>query len=436
MKKWISIILVIFISFTILYWADKILRFKYEDGVLPMRDLYAQKKGTVDVIFLGNSHMGRNVSAAMLYRNDGISSYGLWGSEQPLEITYYWLKEAITVQKPKVVVIDLLDILLTNMDESYSRQVKNTIGMRLSKNKIEMLKNTIPKENRLNFLLGFPTYHGRFDDIKKEDFENLFPNINHKNTYVDEAVYPYIEQRYPTTEVKQIDKKIEKQILQMIELAKETNTEILFTILPYVESSYENQKIWNYIEQLTEKHGAKFLNYFHHLDEIQFNYATDMLDSGAAHLNYSGVSKTSYLMGQFLRQNYQLKDHKNDKDYISWEVFAKKEEITHIQKTTDFTTYLKALNVPNIESYIVLNQATDDKIKTIQDMYHIKIKDKNDIVFIKDGKATMIDFKSQNLITMDNHFVTYQNKKKVKNQGIAIFVIDQSTNNFVDSKTF
>ncbi|MBS7020591.1 MAG: hypothetical protein KH135_01790 [Firmicutes bacterium] len=436
MKKWVSIVLVLFLSFTILFWVDKILCFKYEDGVLPMRDLYAQKEDTVDVFFLGTSHIGRNVSAAMLYRDYGISSYGLWGSEQSLETTYYWMKEALKNQSPKVVVIDLFDVLFHKPDNNYSRQVKNTIGMRFSKNKLEMIQNTVFEEHKLNLLLGFPTYHSRFDDIKKGDFDNLFPNRNHKNTYVDEAVYPYEVQRFPTTQEKKIDKKIEKQLLKMINLAKSENTEVLFTILPYIEGSYENQAVWNYVERFSEEHGAKFLNYFKYLDEIRFDETTDMLDGGGAHLNYGGVEKTSYLMGKYLKEHYQLENHQGDKDYESWEVFSKNEEKVHIQKTTDFGTYMKALNVPGIESDIVIQNINEEQKKLLKEMYQVSVNETPMILSISNNKIKEIDMEKQDRIKISNHEIRYQKEKTWKNKGIAVFVRDKNTNKLIDSKAF
>ena len=48
-------------------WAlDRVLLIKRYDGVQPMESFHAQEPGTVDVLLMGNSHMGVHVRTATL----------------------------------------------------------------------------------------------------------------------------------------------------------------------------------------------------------------------------------------------------------------------------------------------------------------------------------------------------------------------------------
>ena len=62
---------------------------------------------TVDVIFLGTSHMEYGVSPVLLYKNEGICSYNLSTSAQPIELSYYLLKQSLKSQHPQAIVMDV-----------------------------------------------------------------------------------------------------------------------------------------------------------------------------------------------------------------------------------------------------------------------------------------------------------------------------------------
>ena len=68
------------------------------------REFYNMEKDTVDVLFLGTSHSYCGFSPQDFYDLHGIRSYNLGSSRQGIWLSYYWLKEALKTQKPKIVV--------------------------------------------------------------------------------------------------------------------------------------------------------------------------------------------------------------------------------------------------------------------------------------------------------------------------------------------
>ena len=85
-------------------------------------------------MFFGNSHAHCTVDHGLLWNNYGIAGYTLSAGSQQLDSTYYFVKEAIEVQKPKVVVVEVYGALweeISNLEETVYR---NTLGMRWSAN--------------------------------------------------------------------------------------------------------------------------------------------------------------------------------------------------------------------------------------------------------------------------------------------------------------
>ena len=65
--------------------------------------MYWQPENAIDVVMMGTSHVHCGVNTAFLWEKYGIASYDYSGAEQPLWMTYFYLKELYKYQTPKVV---------------------------------------------------------------------------------------------------------------------------------------------------------------------------------------------------------------------------------------------------------------------------------------------------------------------------------------------
>ena len=73
---------------------DGILKVKYVDGIYSMKRFYELEDDSVDVLFLGSSHVFETYNTSVLWDEYGIASYVLGGSVQPMWNTYFYMKEA------------------------------------------------------------------------------------------------------------------------------------------------------------------------------------------------------------------------------------------------------------------------------------------------------------------------------------------------------
>ena len=102
----LTVVVLLFVTFVNRMFVMK----KYYDTTWPstssFADFYQLDKNTVDVLFLGSSHGVSSFSPPKLYDDYSIRSYNLSSELQSLLVSYYWLKEALRYQTPKVVVLD------------------------------------------------------------------------------------------------------------------------------------------------------------------------------------------------------------------------------------------------------------------------------------------------------------------------------------------
>ena len=301
----------------LLYFVSGTLKFKYDDGVRPMENYYALPEDTVDGLMLGSSHIGMNVDPSILWREQGIASYVCWAGMQPTWNTYYYLRECLKTQKPKVIVMDTY--LATNDLEysDYETMVKTLAGMRFSKDKLEAIKVSAAPEYLSSVTLGFPTYHYRYSDLSERDFQYYFwqkdPSL--QSVPSSEGIVEPISilDTSAITESAPLTDKSGDYFLRIIDDCADQGVPLVLITAPYDLTEIE-QKRYNRIAEIAEERGIPFLNFNELYADLGIDPQTDFRDPG--HMNDSGISKYSAYLADYLRSHYALPDRREDPSHI------------------------------------------------------------------------------------------------------------------------
>ena len=317
MKKFFGSLAFLSGFLVLFYLSTCILQFKYDDGVLPLENYYDLPEDTVDVLLLGSSHMGMNVDSSILWDEYGIASYACWGGMQPTWNTYYYLKECIKNQSPKLVVMDTY-VATGDMEYAdYSSMVKNTQAIRWSLDKLNAIDVTATEAYKTDIMLGWPTFHSRYSDLSLQDFNYFFWN---KHTQIQSIpssqgiVYPTtIMDVSQVTESKELFPKQEEYLRKIIELCEQNDLPIQLVAAPYTIPENE-QKRFNRIGEIAQEYGIGFTNYNACYQEIGIDPQTDFRDEG--HLNDSGIEKYSKGLGKDLKKDFDLPDRREDPNHI------------------------------------------------------------------------------------------------------------------------
>ena len=82
-----------------------------EDSIQGFYDL---PKNSLQVLFLGTSHVGYSVSPVQLYKDYGITSYNLGTSDQGFDTSLLLLRETFKTQHPKLIILDVSKLFSSN----------------------------------------------------------------------------------------------------------------------------------------------------------------------------------------------------------------------------------------------------------------------------------------------------------------------------------
>ncbi len=313
----ISFILLLIGTF---YIVSTVLKVKSPHGINQSDCFYWQPENTVDVVMMGSSHIHCNINNGLLWEKYGIASYDYSSAEQPLWMTYYYMKELYKYQDPEIIILDVFSPARFKEDYQYTWISENIYGMRFSLNKLQMLSVSVEPDRLFEYFPSFMTYHSRYNDLEADDFKRFFWDDDVMENF--KGYTPYLEREPQIRPViseesaSGLSKKSLKYLMKIIDYAKKKNTTLILIAAPYIVTD-EDTKAFNQIKEIAQKNGITFINYNEYYDEIGLDFETDFNDD--SHLNYWGSCKFTEFLGDYLSSYGELHDHRGEEGYESWD---------------------------------------------------------------------------------------------------------------------
>jgi len=258
-----------------------------------------EKKDTIDVLVLGDSESYSSISPMEIWRDYGYTSYICGAPAQMLSDSYNFLELAIKNQSLKLVILE-------------TNAVYRTFGVQKD------IASAV--FNSAEFIMPVFEYHNRWKVLSAKDFftRPKFINCNDMKGF---NYRPKINAwsgdnyMYETTECAEIPK-ISEHFLEKIKALCDENG-IEFLLLSSPSATNWNYEKHNGIQKYIEGNDIKYLDLNLKTDIIKIDWNTDTLDKGD-HLNFTGAKKVSSYLGQYIQNNYFIKDHRADENFAYW----------------------------------------------------------------------------------------------------------------------
>lgn len=283
---------------------------------------YENEEDSIDVLFYGNSHCFCAINNAILYDEYGIASYNFTAGSQRIGSTYYFMKESLEYQKPKAMVVELYTIIEREMDEGdvYRNALALKVGENYYKNVeyIESLTNGLAGETT-DLLLQWPVTHTRYAELEEEDYHDFHYFQRGYRAAFDRDSIEMPKTCYETG-VGILSEDDIYYLEQMIALAKEHDTELVFFVAPY-ELPAEEQMKYNAAGQFLESKGVTYFNFATAENLAQIDYGLDIWNPG--HVNAYGAQKVTRYLGEYLQSVAEFPDRRGDEAYELWELDSK-----------------------------------------------------------------------------------------------------------------
>lgn len=273
-----------------------------------IRGFYQLEEDSLDMLFVGSSHSYTSISPNYLKENYDISAYNFATAEQPIPVSYYYIKEALKTQKPKTVV---LESYMINLYPEYREvNIRSAVdNMPFSINKIDLINNLVPKDELKYYYFPILKYHTRWNDLTLNDFIFDYKTVGHnlrgqvaldgkKIDYTDNSSYEIPK----SSDVKEFtwNERDKVYLDKIIKLLNENEIELIIYTAPYTMS--EDEKIKQQaITKYAESNNLKLIDINRRIS--QFDFDVDFYDNG--HLSKSGATKATDM---FITNYYLIAD--------------------------------------------------------------------------------------------------------------------------------
>lgn len=298
------------------------------------------EEDTVDAVIIGTSGIDRYWNTAKGYEEYGLTVYPLASDGMPSWLTISMLKEAERNQDIKLAVIDIRPFLLTYKGDTkrydaYSRKVIDALGF-FSSSRLDAINRTqkviyseVEGSSRfdLSFFLSFIKYHSRweeksfsFDELKDNETEYLGFLMHQKASI---AKMKQGKEIYTTDERMELYPLCEQILYELFDYLDDKDYEVLFINTPHYLDETEAARLNTVCDILDEK-GYNYVNY--EFDADVYSFTEDFYNDG--HTNFYGAEKFTKIFGEYLTENYDFADRRNDEKCApEWEgVYDKMKE--------------------------------------------------------------------------------------------------------------
>lgn len=264
-------------------------------------DIGKDSKNQADILVLGDSESYTSVSPMQLWKEHGMTAYVCGEPGQKIYDTYSTLKTAFQLLSPKIV---LMETNLMFRDPGPDADIQNVSG-----------------ESSETGLSGI-SFHNFWRNI----FRGKKPGEeSYKGFVLRGGVTPFDSGDYmkETGEVQEIPEGVRIYMNEIQKICREKNVTLILMSAP--SPMNYNYKKHNAVSQYAKEKGLTYFNLNLHTKELGMDWNTDSYDKGD-HLNLNGARKVTAWVGKYLKENYELTDHRGDQDYKSWDKEMEKYE--------------------------------------------------------------------------------------------------------------
>lgn len=268
-----------------------------------------------DVVFFGTSQSYCTFNPAV-FDEYGLKTYNRARSQQPMDYTYYYVKDAFAVSDIDVVVLEIYGMVYEEGNVLHTEtgvRDASLNDMRYSSVKVEAIKDCVPGEHQWEYLFPLDKYHSNWEQLDYSSVGGFLESLLTR-TYKEESergfwgwtaseACGYLTWEEVNSEIRGDVWEENMEYLEGIyELCQQNDAELVLVRAPFpcLESTVQ---MTNTIGDWADEHGVTLINYMKLTDAIGLDFEVDSLDGGT-HLNLYGANKVSQHLAEYLKEEY------------------------------------------------------------------------------------------------------------------------------------
>ena len=284
---------------------------------------YSEKPNSIDMVYLGGSAAFVYYAPLQAWQDHGIVAYDYATDTIQPELYKMMAREVLKTQSPKLLVVDARAFQYRDADSFQAQPpwevpYRNLLtGVRLSANKAEFIHQyvgTAFEDKKESYYFDVIKYHDNIVCCSEKNWKLMTGNykVPFNGFYFIPSVAPIASYDFMTQEKKAVSKETENILTDFLDYMDFANTECLFVISPFAEKK-EQKVVYNYIQEIIEKRGYRFLDSNEYTEEMGLDYSMDFYNED--HVNIFGAEKYTEFLSTYILEHYSVPNRKSDPDY-------------------------------------------------------------------------------------------------------------------------
>lgn len=283
-------------------------------ALLPkVTDFYKEKEW--DVLFFGTSECYCTFDP-MVFDEYQLKTYNRGRQQQPMNYTYYYVKDALAASEVDVVVLETYGLTFWEGAEMFTDagvRDSSLNDMRYSLVKYEAIWDCVPEEQRMGYLFPLDKYHSNWEKLNFSSLSAFWNGITERY-YTEESergffgwegakAFSYMSETGVNSEVRRELYDFNEEYLNLIyEECQKNDVELVLVRAPLPCDAYIVE-LMNTVEDWAKERNVTFINYMKMTEELGMDWESDSLDGGT-HLNVNGAQKVSRHLAEYLKEGY------------------------------------------------------------------------------------------------------------------------------------
>ena len=305
---------------------DKTLRVANPYTIACVQGFYKEPENSLDVVMIGASEIFSGYCPTRAWEQYGYTSYSLAVSGAPGSVYKSLVRETLSKQNPKLVVIEINGFI--NNDAYYERPyfLHSYIDYIPDKDRRQLtIEEAIPESDRDAYGKSFGCNHNNWKNLKgcyrtlKTEMRLAREDVSYLKGY---ASKPTGSRRHAKKRHYYFTAKSRAYLTDLLEYCKEQGLEhVLFTRFPHA-NRYENTYALNQIEDLIRSYGYDFVNFDKYKKKIQVRKGENYYNP--EHMNITGGQKFTDYIGKYIIKHYDVKQEHPAEVKENWDMCAQK----------------------------------------------------------------------------------------------------------------
>lgn len=286
-------------------------------------DFYRERSGSLDVVWIGASHVYCYYQAPVGWEQSGIAIYPYASSAQPAAALPFLIEEVKKTQPQALILANLNSIIGNGVGNAGVHWLAD--WMPFSKTKIDMIRYLYDNgegadaDSLLEYYFPIIRYHPRWNMLSWQDIHYMETGeVKGAKMFASflSGVKDVSENDRTVTSSSKLTELEFKRLESILNYCDENKVNILFVFVPqYTEDESRDAKyLW--AQEYVMARGYSVLN-MKESGGVKLDLTQDYVDQ--LHTNIHGSIKISESVCKYLTENYGFTDKRGDPNYADWD---------------------------------------------------------------------------------------------------------------------